>query len=112
MTFTVSDLRALRLTSNEWNSLMHMGEAEPVIDDMHMLVLAGLARRVAVRNPHDDTDVRWLDEWDLTDAGRAACNAIDMIFDWDTFALACDEDETESFTEIIKLGPVHVPMFV
>ncbi len=72
---TISDLRALKLTEEEWHALMHMGELEPNRAHLDMLVLAGLAVRTSIHPP----------EWDLTEAGHEACNAIDFILDWDDF---------------------------
>tara|TARA_B100000427_G_scaffold320510_1_gene319946 strand:- start:73 stop:633 length:561 start_codon:yes stop_codon:yes gene_type:complete len=84
---TTSDLRALKLTEDEWHSLMHMGEFDPIRAHMDMLVLAGLAVRTHIHPP----------EWDLTEAGHAACNAIDLILDWDDFVFVGDGEDTEPF---------------
>lgn len=99
MKFSVSDLRDLRLTLDEWHSLFHMGEFDSIRAHMDMLVLAGLVVRTSVHPP----------EWDLTDAGHAACDLIDQVFDWDAFAFVVSEVEETEPTEIINL---QVPMFV
>ena len=74
----VETLKDFRLTDEEWHTLMHCGEfhGDPAIVDV--LVLAGLAF-------WEDEGSRTEGDWDLTDEGRAACDAIDMIFDWDEF---------------------------
>ena len=71
-------LKDFRLTEQEWHTLMHCGEfhGDPAIVDV--LVLAGLAF-------WEDEGSRSEGDWDLTDEGRAACDAIDLIFDWDEF---------------------------
>ena len=77
----VETLKDFRLTDEEWHTLMHCGEfnGDPAIVDV--LVLAGLAF-------WEDEGSRTEGDWDLTDEGRAACDAIDMIFDWDEFVFA------------------------
>ena len=74
----VETLKDFRLTQEEWHTLMHCGEfhGDPAIVDV--LVLAGLAF-------WEDEGSRSEGDWDLTDEGRAACDAIDLIFDWDEF---------------------------
>ena len=74
----VETLKDFRLTDEEWHTLMHCGEfhGDPTIVDV--LVLAGLAF-------WEDEGSRSEGDWDLTDEGRAACDAIDLIFDWDEF---------------------------
>lgn len=74
----VETLKDFRLTEQEWHTLMHCGEfhGDPAIVDV--LVLAGLAF-------WEDEGSRSEGDWDLTDEGRAACDAIDLIFDWDEF---------------------------
>ena len=74
----VETLKDFRLTEQEWHTLMHCGEfhGDPAIVDV--LVLAGLAF-------WEDEGSRSEGDWDLTDEGHTACNAIDMIFDWDEF---------------------------
>ena len=78
---TLETLRDLRLTNDEWNTLFHAGEWKAERGDVDALVLAGLA----VWKDHPDHPER---DWDLTEAGHAACNVIDLIFDWDTFAFS------------------------
>jgi len=90
----ISELRDFKLTQEEWHTLMHGGElfADPAIVDV--LVLAGLA----------EWDIgefaREQGEWLLTDAGHAACDAIDMIFNWEEFAFnpakSVEEQDTVS----------------
>ena len=80
----ISELKDLKLTEDEWHALMHMGELEPNRAHMDMLVLAGLAFRKHVT------------EWDLTEAGHAACDAIDMILDWDDFVFCEAPEAAES----------------
>ena len=58
---------------------MHCGELGTCPSIVDVLVLAGLAT-------WDDGEfARTEGNWDLTDEGRASCDAIDMIFDWDEF---------------------------
>ena len=79
----VETLKDYRLTSDEWNLIpgiaaRHMTyERNPAHVDM--LVLAGLV---------EHTDAESLA---LTPDGEAAAAAIDVIFDWDDFALVTDE---------------------
>ena len=40
---TISDLRAFKLTQDEWHALAHISDFEQDRDCMDMLVLAGLA---------------------------------------------------------------------
>ena len=77
----VQDLKDFRLTEQEWHTLMHCGEfhGDPAIVDV--LVLTGLAF-------WEDEGSRTEGDWLLTDDGRAACGAIDLIFDWDEFVFA------------------------
>ena len=77
----VETLKDFRLTEQEWHTLMHCGEfhGDPAIVDV--LVLAGLAF-------WEDEGSRTEGDWDLTDEGHAACDAIDMILDWDDFVFA------------------------
>jgi hypothetical protein len=85
-TSTISDLRAFKLTEDEWHSLSHISDFDQVRAHMDMLVLAGLAERVSIHPP----------EWELTDEGRAACNTIDLIFDWADFAYSEPSEATEA----------------
>ena len=79
----VETLKDYRLTSDEWNLIPgilagHMTyERNPAHVDM--LVLAGLVE-------HTDGE-----SLALTPDGEEAAAAIDMIFDWDDFALVTDE---------------------
>ena len=75
-TLTISDLRAFKLTQDEWHALAHMEDFDQDRDCMDMLVLAGLAERISIHPP----------EWALTDEGVDAANAIDLVFDWADFA--------------------------
>ena len=77
-TLTISDLRAFKLTQDEWHALAHISDFEQERDCMDMLVLAGLAVRV---NIHDLAL-----GWELTDEGVDAADAIDLVFDWADFA--------------------------
>ena len=93
---TTSDLRALKLTEEEWHALMHMGELEPNRAHLDMLVLAGLAVRTSIHPP----------EWDLTEAGHEACNAIDFILDWDDFVFKASESPSEASEEPAEVDTV------
>ncbi len=93
---TTSDLRALKLTEEEWHALMHMGELEPNRAHLDMLVLAGLAVRTSMHPP----------AWDLTEAGHEACNAIDFILDWDDFAFKASESPSEDSEEPAEVDTV------
>ena len=114
MTFTVSDLRAPRLTLDEWSTLESVASRDfdwsllggPMRNDIDTLVLAGLLERQRCM-----TEGGWIDRWFVTEAGRAACTMIDKIFNWDEFAYVCDwgDDKTEPFADVINL---QIPMFV
>ena len=88
----ISDLRDLKLTQEEWHTLMHNRElfCDPAIVDV--LVLAGLAEWDIGEFAREEG------EWLLTDAGHAACDAIDMIFNWEEFAFnpakSVEDDDT------------------
>ena len=90
----ISELRDFKLTQEEWHTLTHGGElfADPAIVDV--LVLAGLAEWDIGEFAREEG------EWLLTDAGRAACDAIDMIFNWEEFAFnpakSVEEQDTVS----------------
>ena len=91
----VETLKDFRLTEEEWHALMHCGELQACPTIVDVLVLAGLAT-------WDDGELaRTEGNWDLTDEGRAACDAIDMIFDWDEFVFV---ESSESPSE-----PSHEP---
>ena len=78
----VETLKDFRLTEQEWHALMHCGELQVCPTIVDVLVLAGLAT-------WDDGEfARTEGDWDLTDEGHAACDAIDMILDWDDFVFA------------------------
>tara|TARA_B100000287_G_scaffold314410_1_gene297828 strand:- start:235 stop:732 length:498 start_codon:yes stop_codon:yes gene_type:complete len=90
----ISELRDFKLTQEEWHTLMHNRElfCDPAIVDV--LVLAGLAEWDIGEFAREEG------EWLLTDAGRAACDAIDMIFNWEEFAFnpakSVEEQDTVS----------------
>ena len=88
----ISELQDLKLTEDEWHSLMHMGELEPNRAHLDMLVLAGLAVRTSIDPP----------EWDLTEAGHEACNAIDFVLDWDDFTFKAPESPSEASEEPVE----------
>ena len=81
----VNELRDYKLTLDEWFLLTSIGIAarhmayERKQAHVDMLVLAGLV---------EHTDAESLA---LTPDGEAAAAAIDMIFDWEDFALVTDE---------------------
>jgi len=105
--FSVSDLRNLRLTLDEWSTLHSMASRDfdpsliggPMRTDIDTLVLAGLLDR------ERSIDGRWAARWSMTDNGRAAATMIDMLFDWQEFAYVCDwgDDRTEPFADVINL---------
>jgi len=75
----ISELRDLKLTQEEWHALKRTELfPDPAIVDV--LVLAGLAEW------EWGVFARENGEWNLTDEGRAACDAIDMILNWEEFA--------------------------
>ena len=76
----ISDLRDLKLTMEEWDALVHPEPLRVDLKIVDMLVLAGLAEWDIGEHARDEG------EWLLTDEGRAARDAIDMIFDWTQFA--------------------------
>ena len=76
----ISELRELKLTQEEWHTLMHAGELFADPGTVDVLVLAGLAEWDIGEFAREEG------EWLLTDEGRAACDAIDMIFNWEEFA--------------------------
>ncbi len=94
MTPTISDLRNLRLTAGEFDTLSQLamrGEGDienPDREALDMLVLSGLCRRLSVMNPDTGERVRWTNQWALTPEGAATVSAIDMIFDWDSFTFS------------------------
>ena len=94
----ISELRDFKLTQEEWHTLMHGGElfADPAIVDV--LVLAGLAEWDIGEFAREEG------EWLLTDEGRAACDAIDMIFDWDDFAFPESPESPSDASETVFLN--------
>jgi hypothetical protein len=79
----VETLKDYRLTNDEWNLIPGIGAGHMTYErnpaHVDMLVLAGLVE-------HTDGE-----SLALTPDGEEAAAAIDMIFDWDDFALATDE---------------------
>ena len=80
----LNELRDMKLTLDEWFLLTTIGIAArhrwlPSTPEIDMLVLAGLV---------EHTDAESLA---LTPDGEAAAAAIDMVFDWEDFALVTDE---------------------
>ncbi len=88
----ISELRDLKLTQEEWHTLMHAGEFQADPGTVDMFVLAGLAEWDIGEFAREEG------EWLLTDEGRAACDAIDMIFNWEEFAFnpakSVEDDDT------------------
>ena len=79
----VETLKDYRLTSDEWNLIPGIAAGHMTYErkqaHVDMLVLAGLVE-------HTDGE-----SLALTPDGEEAAAAIDMIFDWDDFALVTDE---------------------
>ena len=79
----VETLKAYKLTLDEWNLIPGIAAGHMTYErkqvHVDMLVLAGLV---------EHTDAESLA---LTPDGEAAAAAIDVIFDWDDFALVTDE---------------------
>ena len=75
----VQDLKDFRLTEQEWHTLTHGGELQADPNIVDVLVLAGLAEWDIGVFAREEGD------WLLTDEGRTARDAIDLIFDWDEF---------------------------
>ena len=106
MTFTVSDLRALRLTLDEWSTLCTMDSdcydqsliGGPMRKDLDMLVLAGLLERQRCM-----TEGGWIDRWAVTESGRVTAAMVNKIFDWDEFAFVTSDVADTEPTEIINL---------
>jgi len=76
----ISELRDLKLTMEEWDTLVHPEPLRVDLKIVDMLVLAGLVEWDIGEHARDEG------EWLLTDEGRSARDAIDMIFDWTQFA--------------------------
>tara|TARA_Y100001970_G_C14085404_1_gene777024 strand:+ start:52 stop:591 length:540 start_codon:yes stop_codon:yes gene_type:complete len=94
----VETLKDLRLTEQEWHALMHCGELQACPSIVDVLVLAGLATW------DDGESARTEGDWDLTDEGRAACDAIDMILDWDDFVFAESSESPSDGEEMVFLN--------
>ena len=79
----LNELRDFKLTLDEWNLIPGIAAGHMTYErkqvHVDMLVLAGLV---------EHTDAESLA---LTPDGEAAAAAIDVIFDWDDFALVTDE---------------------
>jgi len=79
----LNELRDFKLTLDEWNLIPGIGAGHMTYErkqaHVDMLVLAGLVE-------HTDGE-----SLALTPDGEEAAAAIDMIFDWDDFALVTDE---------------------
>jgi len=83
----ISELRDLKLSIDEWSLLPGIAARHMTYEwkDEHidMLVLSGLVERI------DHVAC-------LTEAGKEAARAIDMIFDWEVFAFGGPESPSES----------------
>jgi hypothetical protein len=88
-TLTISDLRALKLTEDEWSTLCSMDSdcydpsliGGPMRKDIDMLVLAGLLERHRCM-----TEGGWIDRWTVTESGRATAAMVNRTLDWADFA--------------------------
>jgi len=84
----LNELRDFKLTLDEWNLIPGIAARHMTYErkqaHVDMLVLAGLV---------EHTDAESLA---LTPDGEAAAAAIDMVFDWEDFALVTDEPESPS----------------
>ena len=88
----ISELRDLKLTMEEWDTLVHPEPFRVDLKIVDMLVLAGLVEWDIGEHARDEG------EWLLTDKGRSARDAIDMIFDWTQFAHREDKPVEEQDT--------------
>ena len=88
----ISELRDLKLTMEEWDTLVHPEPLRVDLKIVDMLVLAGLVEWDIGEHARDEG------EWLLTDKGRSARDAIDMIFDWTQFAHREDKPVEEQDT--------------
>ena len=88
----ISELRDLKLTMEEWDTLVHPEPLRIDLKIVDMLVLAGLVEWDIGEHARDEG------EWLLTDKGRSARDAIDMIFDWTQFAHREDKPVEEQDT--------------
>ena len=93
----ISDLRDLKLTMEEWDALLDPEALRVDLQIVDVLVLAGLAEWDIGEHARDEGD------WLLTDLGRDARDAIDMIFDWSEFAYRTDRPIAEADT--VELAP-------
>jgi hypothetical protein len=99
----ISDLRDLKLTMEEWDTLVHPEPFQVDLKIVDMLVLAGLVEWDIGEHARDEG------EWLLTDKGRSARDAIDMIFDWTQFAHREDKPVEEQDTVSVLLSdPKHM----
>ena len=99
----ISELRDLKLTMEEWDTLVHPEPFRVDLKIVDMLVLAGLVEWDIGEHARDEG------EWLLTDKGRSARDAIDMIFDWTQFAHREDKPVEEQDTVSVLLSdPKHM----
>ena len=99
----ISELRDLKLTMEEWDTLVHPEPFRIDLKIVDMLVLAGLVEWDIGEHARDEG------EWLLTDKGRSARDAIDMIFDWTQFAHREDKPVEEQDTVSALLSdPKHM----
>ena len=99
----ISELRDLKLTMEEWDTLVHPEPLRVDLKIVDMLVLAGLVEWDIGEHARDEG------EWLLTDKGRSARDAIDMIFDWTQFAHREDKPVEEQDTVSVLLSdPKHM----
>ena len=92
----ISDLRNLKLTMEEWDTLVHPEPFQVDLKIVDMLVLAGLVEWDIGEHARDEG------EWILTDKGRAARDAIDMIFDWSEFAYRPDKEQQGTVSVLLS----------
>ena len=89
----LNELRDFKLTLDEWNLIPGIGAGHMTYErkqaHVDMLVLAGLV---------EHTDAESLA---LTPDGEAAAAAIDMIFDWDDFALVEEPAKVNAMEEAL-----------
>ena len=97
----ISELRDLKLTMEEWDTLVHPEPFRIDLKIVDMLVLAGLVEWDIGEHARDEG------EWLLTDKGRSARDAIDMIFDWTQFAHREDKpvEEQDSGAQLMLQPP-------
>ena len=96
----ISELRDFKLTMEEWDTLVHPEPFRVDLKIVDMLVLAGLAEWDIGEQARDEG------EWLLTDEGRAARDAIDMIFDWTQFAHREDKPVEDDDTVFLNGEPI------